>query len=115
MHWTLTLSQDLQVFMSQRTPPTFPFTSALPISFNRPGLFGRGEKSNAKYRGTYSQIFHRVGLVFFFLCVGKLEGGEKKMQISGEPMPIFLLFNVQSQAPPTLLLVLAKLMYVLDD
>ena len=37
----------------------------------------------------------------------KLEGGEKKMQISGEPMPIFfLLFNVQSQAPPTLLLVL---------
>ena len=90
MHWTLTLSQDLQVFMSQCTPPTlsFPFTSALPISFNRPGLFGRGEKSNAKYRGTYAQIFHRVGLVFcsFFLCVGKLEGGEKKMQISGEPM-----------------------------
>ena len=38
--------------------------------------------------------------------MGKLEGGEKKMQISGEPMPIFLLFNVQSQAPPTLLLVL---------
>ena len=38
------------------------------------------------------------------------------MQISGEPMPNFtLLFNVQSQAPPTLLLVLAKLMYVLDD
>ena len=52
---------------------------------------------------------------FFFFFVGKLEGGEKKMQISGEPMPIFLLFNVQSQAPPTLLLVLAKLMYVLDD
>ena len=38
------------------------------------------------------------------------------MQISGEPMPNFtFLFNVQSQAPPTLLLVLAKLMYVLDD
>ena len=48
--------------MSQCTPPTFPFTSALPISFNRPGLFGRGEKSNAKNRGTYAQIFHRVGL-----------------------------------------------------
>ena len=48
--------------------PTFPFTSALPISFNRPGLFGRGEKSIAKYRGTYAQIFHRVGLVLFFFC-----------------------------------------------
>ena len=100
--------------------PTFPFTSALPISFNRPGLFGRGEKSNAKYRGTYAQIFHRVGLCLFFFCFffvgGKLEGGEKKIQISGEPMPIFfLLFNVQSQAPPTLLLVLTKLMYVLDE
>ena len=69
--------------MSQCTPPTFPFTSALPISFNRPGLFGKGEKSNAKYRGTYAQIFHRVGLGG---GGGKLEGGEKKMQISGEPM-----------------------------
>ena len=96
MHWTLTLSQDLQVFMSQCTPPTFPFTSALPISFNRPGLFGRGEKSNAKYRGTYAQIFHRVGLFFFFLCVcvGKLLGGEKKTQISGEPMPIFFFSEI---------------------
>ena len=87
--------------MSQCTPHTFPFTSALPISFNRPGFFGRGEKSNAKNRGTYAQIFHRVGLVFFlllfhffifylfllfFFFVGKLEGGEKKMQISGEPI-----------------------------
>ena len=93
MHWTLTLSQDLQVFMSQCTPPTFPFTSALPISFNRPELFGSGEKPNAKYRGTYAQIFHRVGFFFFFFFfVGKLEGGEKKMQISGEPMPNFFYF-----------------------
>ena len=38
------------------------------------------------------------------------------MQISGEPMPnLTLLLNVLSQAPPTLLLVLAKLMYVFDD
>ena len=28
--------------------------------------------------------------------MGKLEGGEKKMQISGEPMPIFLQFTVPS-------------------
>ena len=89
MHWTLTLSQDLQVFMSQRTPPTFPFTSALPISFSRPGLFGRGENTG----DSMPNFFHRVGLVFFFFFFlgggGKLEGGEKKMQISGEPMPIF--------------------------
>ena len=62
------------------------------------------------------KFFTGLDLCCCFFCVGKLEGGEKKMQISGEPMPIFfLLFNVQSQAPPTLLLVLAKLMYVLDD
>ena len=50
--------------------PTFPFTSALPISFNRPGLFGTAEKSNAKNGGTYAQIFRRAGLVFcfFFIC-----------------------------------------------
>ena len=90
MHWTLTLSQDLQVFMSQCTPPTFPFTSALPISFNRPGLFGRGEKSNAKYRGTYAQIFHRVGLdVFFFFFFLNYKGARRKCKFQGNLCPIF--------------------------
>ena len=87
VHWTLTLSQDLQVFMSQCTSPTFPFTSALPISFNRPGLFGRSEKSNAKYRGTDAQIFHRVGL--FFLLVN-YKGVRRKCKFQGNLCPILL-------------------------
>ena len=44
VHWTLTLSPDLQVIMSQCTPPTSPFPSALPISFSRPGLLVKSEK-----------------------------------------------------------------------
>ena len=70
MHWTLTLSQDLQVFMSQCTPPTFPFTSALPISFNRPGLFGRpGVKNQMQNTGEPMPKFF-TGLDFFFLGGG---------------------------------------------
>ena len=78
--------------MSQCTPPTFPFTSALPIPFNRPGLFERGEKSNAKKTGNLCSNFSQGWTCVFFL--GKLEGGEKKMQISGEPMPIFFTVNL---------------------
>ena len=92
VHWTLTLSQDLQVFMSQCTPPIFPFTSALPISFNKPGLFGRGEKSNAKYRGTYAQIFHRVGLFvffYFYYFVFNYKEARRKCKFQGNLCPIF--------------------------
>ena len=93
VHLTLTLSQDLQVFMSQCTPPTFPFTSALPISFNRPVLFGRGEKSNAKknkqgnlcsnfsqgWTFFYYYFYFIFYLFYFFFFAGKLGGGEKKI------------------------------------
>ena len=44
-----------------------------------------------KNRGNLCSNFSQ-GWTFFF--VGKLEGGEKKMQISGEPMPIFFTVNL---------------------
>ena len=55
-----------------------------------------------KNGGTYAQIFHRVGLVFFFIIISffhilfiffvrKLEGGEKKFQ--GNLFPLRLEFN----------------------
>ena len=98
VHWTLTLSQDLQVFMSQCTPPIFPFTSALPISFNKPGLFGRGEKSNAKYRGTYAQIFHRVGLFVFFIFIILfliIRGREENANFRGTYAQFFFFRNIR--------------------
>ena len=129
MHWTLTLSQDLQVFMSQHRLLPTPSLLLLPCPYLSIGLGYLGGMKNQMQNTVepMPKFFTGLDLCFFFLCVcvcvcvcvcfvGKLEGGEKKMQISGEPMPIFfLLFNVQSQAPPSLLLVLAKLMYVLDD
>ena len=46
--------------------PTFPFTSALSISFNRPGLFGRGEKSNFMQNTGEPMPKFFTGLDFFF-------------------------------------------------
>ena len=57
------------------------------------------------------KFFTGLDLSFFFFCFllffffgggggGKLEGGEKKMQISGEPMPIF--FNSLMYSPKLL-------------
>ena len=120
MHWTLTLSQDLQVFMSQCTPP--PSLLLLPCPYLSIGLGYLGWVKNQMQNTGEPMPKFFTGLDIFFLWVN-YKGARKihktppvYTQISGEPMPNFtLLFNVQSQAPPTLLFVLAKLMYVLVD
>ena len=65
MHWKGTLSQD---FCSRYEPvhPTHLFPLLLSYPYLKIGLGNRvgGEEENAKYRGTYSQIFLSVGLSF---------------------------------------------------
>ena len=93
MHWTLTLSQDLQVFMSQLLPP--PSLLLLPCPYLSIGLgYLGGVKNQMQNTGEPMPKFF-TGLDFFFFGGGgggKLLGGEKKTQISGEPMPIFFFF-----------------------
>ena len=85
MHWTLTLSQDLQVFMSQCTPP--PSILLLPCPYLSIGLgYLGGVKNQLQNKGeSMPKFFTGLDLCVCFF-VGKLEGGERKMQISGEPM-----------------------------
>ena len=98
VHWTLTLSQDLQVFMSQCTHP--PSLLLLPCPYLSIGLgYLGGVKNQMQNTGEpMPKFFTGLDLFLFFLWVN-YKGARRKCKFQGNLCPILLYSLMYSPKP----------------